>query len=108
MSDALRLILFDVDGTLFDSQGAIVDAMTAACTANGLEAPDRAAILSIVGLSLDHAVLRLMPELEAAARAALVEGYKDAYHQQRQRHGAAASLDAARRCHGGLARMGRI
>ena len=90
MSDALRLILFDVDGTLVDSQGAIVDAMTAACIANGLAAPDRAAILSIVGLSLDHAVLRLMPELEAAARAALVEGYKDAYHQQRQRHGAAA------------------
>ncbi|MEX0304232.1 MAG: HAD hydrolase-like protein, partial [Leisingera sp.] len=52
MSGPLRLILFDVDGTLADSQGAITGAMADAFQGVGLETPARDAILSIVGLSL--------------------------------------------------------
>lgn len=88
---SLRLVLFDVDGTLVDSQGSIVTAMTASFQAQGLPVPERAAILSIVGLSLDHAMLRLAPELAAATRARLVQGYKDAYHAHRLKLGAAHS-----------------
>lgn len=87
----LRLVIFDVDGTLVDSQASIVAAMTAAFAAQGLAVPERAAILSIVGLSLDHAMLRLAPELAAEARARLVQGYKDAYFTHRQEQGAAHS-----------------
>ena len=90
MSGALRLIIFDVDGTLVDSQGAIVSAMTASFAANGVPAPARPAILTIVGLSLDHAMLRLVPDLDAPHRAALVQGYKDAYHAQRLSEGVAS------------------
>jgi len=88
---SLRLVIFDVDGTLVDSQGSIVAAMTAAFGAQGLAVPDRAAILSIVGLSLDHAMLRLAPERDAETRAGLVQGYKDAYFTHRQEQGAAHS-----------------
>jgi phosphoglycolate phosphatase len=85
----LRLVIFDVDGTLVDSQGAIVGAMTAAFSGQGLSVPTRADILGIVGLSLDHAVLRLAPEAAPDLRAAVVQGYKDSYHATRQAQGAA-------------------
>ncbi|WP_158969160.1 HAD-IA family hydrolase [Chachezhania sediminis] len=88
---SLKLVIFDVDGTLVDSQGAIVGAMTAALNAEGLDVPDRAAILSIVGLSLDHAVARLLPELDAGLRARVVAGYKDAFHAQRKAGAAEAA-----------------
>lgn len=87
----LRLVIFDVDGTLVDSQASIVAAMAAAFGAEGLAVPARAAILAIVGLSLEHAMLRLAPELAAETRARLVEGYKAAYHAHRLEQGAAHS-----------------
>ncbi|RKF12870.1 HAD family hydrolase [Roseovarius spongiae] len=91
MSAPPRLILFDVDGTLVDSQGDIVAAMTHAFGAVGLPAPARADILGIVGLSLPVAMARLAPELDAAAHGRMVEGYKDAYMDLRALAGAAQS-----------------
>ncbi len=88
---SLRLVIFDVDGTLVDSQASIIAAMTAAFEGLDLAVPGRAEILSIVGLSLDHAMLRLAPEVEAARRARLVEAYKAAYHTHRLELGAAHS-----------------
>ena len=61
---ALRtLILFDVDGTLVDSQDDIVRSMTLSFEALGLTSPKRSEIVGIIGLSLETAVLRLMPGL---------------------------------------------
>ncbi|UWQ91595.1 HAD-IA family hydrolase [Rhodobacteraceae bacterium M382] len=91
MSASLRLILFDVDGTLVDSQAAIVGAMTDAFGSIGLPVPTRPEILSIVGLSLDRAMTRLAPQGNAETQAALVEGYKSAYHQARMQAGAGHS-----------------
>ncbi len=91
MSTPLRLVLFDVDGTLVDSQGSIVGAMSAAFSEIGLTAPERSDILSIVGLSLDYAMAELAPEAPARVRDDLVEAYKSAYHAQRLRDGAAHS-----------------
>ncbi|EEE38183.1 HAD-superfamily hydrolase, subfamily IA, variant 1 [Rhodobacteraceae bacterium KLH11] len=91
MSAPLRLVLFDVDGTLVDSQGAIVSAMTASFQALSLPVPDRAAILSIVGLSLPQALKRLAPDQAESVQARLVDGYKQAYHAQRLEQGAASS-----------------
>ena len=83
MSHPLRLILFDVDGTLVDSQGDIVAAMTAAYDRAGLECPPRAAILGIVGLSLTVAVRQLTPGLRDETYQTLVETYKESYHRRR-------------------------
>ncbi len=91
MSAPLRLVLFDVDGTLVDSQGAIVSAMTASFQAQSLPVPSRNAILSIVGLSLPHAMARLASDQSDLVQNALVDGYKQAYHAQRLEQGAASS-----------------
>lgn len=91
MSAPLRLILFDVDGTLVDSQGSIVSAMTTAFNALSLQVPDRPAILSIVGLSLPQAMARLAPEQSVQTQLQLVEAYKAGYHDQRLSQGAAHS-----------------
>ena len=91
MSADLRLVLFDVDGTLVDSQGAIVGAMNEAFAGQAMDAPSRDEILSIVGLSLDLAVAKLTPGVDAATQSALVEGYKSSYMVSRQMAGKAHS-----------------
>ena len=71
----MRLIIFDVDGTLIDSQDLIVAAQKRAFAAHGLPAPDRATMLSIVGLSLDEAFTVL------AGPEAPIAGLSDAYRE---------------------------
>lgn len=80
----LRLVIFDVDGTLVDSQADILGAMAAAFADQSLPVPPREAVLSIVGLSLDVAMARLVPDLPEQRRDALVAGYKDAYMTARK------------------------
>lgn len=75
----MRLVVFDVDGTLVDSQAHILAAMGAAFAALDLPVPDRVACLGVVGLSLPEAMARLAPELSAADNAALVAAYKDSF-----------------------------
>ncbi|MEW9919809.1 HAD-IA family hydrolase [Marimonas sp. MJW-29] len=83
MSAPLRLVIFDVDGTLVDSQGDIVAAMARAFAAVDLAPPPRDEVLGIVGLSLDVAMPTLRPDLSAAAHARMAQAYKDAYMQLR-------------------------
>lgn len=91
MSDPLRLVVFDVDGTLVDSQGHIVSSMNAAFTSLGHALPTRAAVLDLVGLSLDVLMPRLAPEVGPADHALLVQAYKDAYMAEREEAGTALS-----------------
>jgi phosphoglycolate phosphatase len=73
----VKLILFDVDGTLVDSQNIIAASVNGAFQAYGMEPPTRERALSIVGLSLVEAFTVL------AGPKAPVEGmaqaYKDSY-----------------------------
>ena len=92
MSDApLRLVIFDVDGTLVDSQADILGAMHMTFAAEDLPTPPREAVLGVVGLSLDVLMLELAPEAEAVTRARLVQGYKDAYMTLRAEQGGKVS-----------------
>ncbi len=86
-----KLVIFDVDGTLIDSQAEIMAAMTAAFADEGLELPARAAVLGIVGLSLDRAMAVLVPDAGEKRQTALVAGYKAAFNAARTAHGAAVS-----------------
>ncbi|MEP2890502.1 HAD-IA family hydrolase [Tateyamaria sp.] len=88
MSGPLRLVIFDVDGTLVDSQGDIVASMTAAFEDADLPVPARSKILSIVGLSLDVAMSRLAPDADTDR---MVQAYKDSYAALRVSKGAASS-----------------
>ena len=78
MSD-LRLVIFDVDGTLIDSQTEIMAAMAAAFASEAIAMPEHNAVLSIVGLSLDEAFARLCPDSDVILRARLVEAYKASF-----------------------------
>ena len=84
MSDIPRLVVFDCDGTLVDSQHLIVTAMTRAFDAHGVALPDRQAILSIVGLSLPEAVAQLVPDAEMDDVHLLSDAYKAAFKDLRQ------------------------
>lgn len=77
------LVVFDVDGTLVDSQHMIVACMTAAFTAGGYVLPSDEAIRRIVGLPLEIGVARLAPGLDEAAVDALCEGYKSNFFRMR-------------------------
>lgn len=57
-----HLILFDCDGTLTDSHGAIVNAMQQAFISCGLVAPENEAVQRVIGLSLQAAIETLVPE----------------------------------------------
>ncbi len=91
MTAPLRLVIFDVDGTLVDSQGDIVGAMAQAFAAVGQPVPDRKTTLAGVGLSLDVLMPRLAPDLSAAEHATMVEAYKAAYMDLRAKAGVAHS-----------------
>ena len=82
MTKAPFLVVFDVDGTLVDSQDHICAAMSAAFSAVGLPEPPRARVLSIVGLSLPQAVATLAPDLAPAVQARIVAAYKASFMPQ--------------------------
>ena len=75
----MKLVIFDCDGTLVDSQHNIVAAMSQAIGEAGLPAVPRAAILSMVGLSLPLAIARLLPEVGPDLHARVTEGYRGAF-----------------------------
>ncbi|SLN46514.1 Phosphoglycolate phosphatase [Roseovarius litorisediminis] len=91
MTRALRLIIFDVDGTLVDSQNDILGAMTHAFERAGQPVPTRDETLGIVGLSLDVAIPRLAPLLDVSLHAQIVAWYKEAYMDLRAKTGVAES-----------------
>jgi phosphoglycolate phosphatase len=87
-----RLAVFDCDGTLVDSQHSICSAMIRAFESEKLVAPDRATILSVVGLSLPLAMARLLPEAEAKYHDHLSESYKLAFQQLRRENAVSEPL----------------
>ncbi len=80
----MKLVIFDCDGTLVDSQHMIVAAMNSALVDAGLETLPRSTILSIVGLSLPLAVSRLLPEAETSVVERVSEGYRSAFGELRR------------------------
>lgn len=79
MPGPVRLAVFDVDGTLIDSQHAIVAAMQEACRQLGVDLPPAAAVRRIIGLSLVEAVARLLPGLHADLHQSVALAYKQAF-----------------------------
>ena len=83
----MKLIIFDCDGTLVDSQRMICAAMRQAYEAHGLSVPQDATLLSIVGLSLPDAFRRLAhggPAQQDHPVESLVVAYRTAFAALRQ------------------------
>ena len=79
----MKLAVFDVDGTLVDSQALIIGAMAQAMEGVGMAPLDPAHVLSIVGLSLPVAVQTLLPDEPETRRDAIVAGYRAAFMSRR-------------------------
>ncbi|MEM8555820.1 MAG: HAD-IA family hydrolase [Pseudomonadota bacterium] len=87
----LRVAIFDVDGTLVDSQRTIISCMDAAFRQMDLTVPPPETIRRIVGLSLPVAIDRLAPEVPRSTQDRIVDAYKTAYANQRIEEGIAGS-----------------
>jgi len=82
-----RLVVFDCDGTLVDSQHAIVATMAEAFRVSGYTLPTADAVRGIVGLNLEVAIGRLLQGMQigpadrnGSGRARqIAEAYREAY-----------------------------
>jgi phosphoglycolate phosphatase len=75
----MRLVVFDCDGTLVDSQQAIVRSTETALSAFDLPTPERRAILYAVGLPVDVAMRRHAPDVDDATLGKIIELFRDTY-----------------------------
>ena len=80
---AHRLFVFDCDGTLVDSQHNIIAAMAAAWARHDLPAPAANEVRRIVGLTLEIAIARLLPEADDIEHRALAAAYREIVHDLR-------------------------
>ncbi|MDH3901299.1 MAG: HAD hydrolase-like protein, partial [Gammaproteobacteria bacterium] len=72
----IRLVVFDWDGTLMDSEAQIVSCLHAAISDLSLEAMDDATVKNVIGLGLREAIDTLVPGKDAAFHEAFVEHYR--------------------------------
>ncbi|OAN53840.1 phosphatase [Paramagnetospirillum marisnigri] len=79
----MRLAVFDVDGTLVDSQHNIVSAMTEAWSSLNLGIPRPDQVRRIIGLSLVEACSVLLPWASPATHRAMADAYKQAFRAMR-------------------------
>ena len=79
----MRLVIWDIDGTLVDSHAMIMESMAAGMAAAGLPELPHRAVSGIVGLSLPVAVETLLPDHDGATHAMVVEGYRTHYSAAR-------------------------
>jgi phosphoglycolate phosphatase len=73
-----QLIVFDWDGTLLDSAGAIVQAIQSACIDLSLPVPEDSQARHVIGLGLVDAMRHAVPDLPPERYQAMVDRYR--YH----------------------------
>jgi phosphoglycolate phosphatase len=78
----MRLVIFDLDGTLIDSEQLIVESVTAAFETIGEAAPTAAAIRGISGISAREAMGILAPHADDALLDKVMESYRIAYRSR--------------------------
>lgn len=78
------LIVFDWDGTLMDSTGAIIKCIQASARDLGLPVPAREMAAHVIGLGLQEALQKAVPGLEPKHYPRMVERYR--YHYLSQDH----------------------
>ncbi len=70
------LLIFDWDGTLMDSAGAIASCIQAACADMELPIPSHEAARHVIGLGLREALIHLFPDLPEARYPVLADHYR--------------------------------
>jgi phosphoglycolate phosphatase len=77
MSKGYRLLIFDWDGTLMDSEPHIVDCFQAAMADMGLEVLSRKTVSNIIGLGMEEAVDTLFPGRGVDFRTDFILAYRN-------------------------------
>ncbi|MBN9670933.1 HAD-IA family hydrolase [Roseibium aggregatum] len=80
----MYLIIFDVDGTLVDSQNSILHGLQVGFDAAGLPMPDRQRALSIVGRSLEEAFSDLVGPAYQDKVAMMADAYRQSKFSRRE------------------------
>ena len=78
------LVVFDWDGTLFDSTALIVHSIQAACADLGLPVPDDERASWVIGLSLRAAMAHAAPTITEAQLPEMIERYR--FHYLERQH----------------------
>ena len=86
----LSLVVFDIDGTLVDSERLILDGFAYALRAVGQAPAAPEQVLSMVGLSLPVVMSRLMPDADEATIQAAVNAHREHFFSLRAERGAAS------------------
>ncbi len=81
----IRFVVFDCDGTLVDSQHAIVEAMRISFRETGLVEPDASSVRHVVGLTLEDAIARLLPRALPELHRQVAAAYRGAFQTLRSR-----------------------
>lgn len=71
-----QLIIFDWDGTLYDSAAYIVDCVQLAASKLGLQPPQSTQIKQMIGLSPEQSLQKLMPDLSPMQSAQLIDEFQ--------------------------------
>ncbi|MEO1920068.1 MAG: HAD-IA family hydrolase [Paracoccaceae bacterium] len=83
----LSLVVFDMDGTLIDSQDVIIEAMRRAFIRMDRPAPTDGQTRGIIGLSLQQAVATIAPDMTHAEAVAGAEFYRQSFIEMRAEMG---------------------
>jgi phosphoglycolate phosphatase len=84
MAKKFELLVFDWDGTLLDSAGAIVEAIQAACRDLDLPEPSDERARHVIGLGLSDALRHAVPDLPELHYPQMVDRYR--YHYLSRDH----------------------
>ncbi|MDP2640467.1 MAG: HAD-IA family hydrolase [Betaproteobacteria bacterium] len=79
MPKRFELLVFDWDGTLMDSAGAIIASIQASCLDLGLPVPERERAAHVIGLGLKYALSYAVPELPPSDYGRMAERYRHHY-----------------------------
>lgn len=76
---ALKLIIFDWDGTLFDSTGVIAYSLQQAVSSIDLPTPDINQTKKLIGLGFDKIIKHLLGDISDKEQATFINEYRKAY-----------------------------
>lgn len=79
MAKKFELLVFDWDGTLLDSAGAIAEAIKAACRDLNLVEPSDERARHVIGLGLGDALRHAVPDLPESRYPQMIERYRHHY-----------------------------
>lgn len=81
-----KLLIFDWDGTLMDSEARIVNCLRAACVEHGFAAQPDEQLKDVIGLGLKEALMKLHPDVNDSVIEKMADTYRYEYLETNETH----------------------